>query len=82
MDDVAGIAKGLSEGGKAYILSLPGDGSWRETPADELDGYGKDALRGFGKKGITEGIYHDPMRHRLTPLGLRVRAHLERTNHG
>jgi hypothetical protein len=59
-----------------FLLSLPADGQWKRTTADELQSYGRNALRGFGKSGLIEGYYHEPMRHRLTVEGVKVRASL------
>jgi hypothetical protein len=72
------IAAGLTEAQRAFVLDLSGDGGWKEFSAHLFSRFGANALRGFGKSGLIEGVYQNPAPvHRLTPLGLAVRAILQ-----
>lgn len=73
--DVEAIAAKLSKAQRALILALPGGGEW-VLSAGLLESFPPNSFRGFGKQGLVDGYYHDPMRHRLTPLGLAVRTAL------
>lgn len=57
-----------------FLLSLPPNGQWRETSSHDLNRDGPNALRGFGKSGLIDGYYWEPMQHRLTNEGIRVVA--------
>lgn len=74
--DPKSVAESLTEAQRKFLLGLPADGAWgysasfvRQIQAE----FGPNAMRGFGKSGLIDGFYHDPLRHRLTPLGLAVR---------
>lgn len=73
---IASAAAKLTEAQRAFLEWLPADGSWRQTTERDLNQWGPNALRGFGQSGLIEGRYREPMRHRLTPYGLKVRAYL------
>ncbi len=62
----------LSEAQRAFLLSLRPNGEWVLSKAlvtQVYASFGPNSLRGFGKSGLIEGQYRDPMKHRLTPLG-------------
>jgi hypothetical protein len=68
---VDGIADRLTEAERNFLLFLPHDQSWRESYR-QIQLYGRNALRGFGKSGLVEGYYRETVKHRLTPLGALV----------
>jgi hypothetical protein len=80
MSEVRKIAEGLSEAQRLFLLLLPTDMAWRATSEDLhaiARRHGENALRRFGASGLVEGYYKEQVRHRLTPLGLQVRAILQ-----
>jgi hypothetical protein len=69
----------LTEAQERFLLSLPPNGEWKRTREAELSSYGKNALKGFGKRGLVDGHYGlDGMAHRLTPEGQRMAAALRK----
>lgn len=72
------IAAKLTEAQRGFVLWLPGDGSWVRTTEGDFNRWGVNGLRGFGQSGLIDSEYgRFNMQHRLSPLGLQVRAILQ-----
>lgn len=77
MDDVAKIAAGLTEAQKRALSGATysnGDGAWH--PAGHYAAADKRVRRALTRLGLTRDYIRRS--NRLTPLGIAVRAHLEK----
>ena len=82
MTDPHEVAAKLTKAQREFMMLLPKDGSYRTTSVADIRRHGANSLRGFGQSKLIDGYYEKHgMGHRLTELGLAVRAILQEQSH-